>query len=138
MIDTAAAASGAGSAPLAVTAKTAVLNAARPQRAPSGAEGGASGWVRRNAGWMGLFTVLLLCLLAGLLVGHWASQGGSKAPATQTVKIEGLAGLHPAQRFSCGRGGERLVAERLKLHDHEVAHQPVVLHHQNGLAATRQ
>ena len=55
-------------------------------------ESGASGWVRRNAGWMGLFTVLLLCLLGGLLIGHWVSQG-SKVPATQTVKIEGLGGL---------------------------------------------
>lgn len=52
---------------------------------------GASGWLRRNSGMMGLLTVLLLCLLVGLLVGHWVSQ--SNAPSSQTVKIEGLAGL---------------------------------------------
>ncbi|MGO9487904.1 MAG: hypothetical protein ACLQBB_02610 [Solirubrobacteraceae bacterium] len=52
---------------------------------------GASGWLRRNSGLLALMTVLLMCLLVGLLVGHWVSQ--SKAPGTQTVKIEGLAGL---------------------------------------------
>jgi hypothetical protein len=52
---------------------------------------GPSAWLRRNSGLMGLLTVLVLCLLAGLLVGHWVSQ--SKAPANQTIKVEGLAGL---------------------------------------------
>jgi hypothetical protein len=52
---------------------------------------GPEAWLRRNSGLMGLLSVLALCLLAGLLVGHWVSQ--SKAPANQTVKIEGLAGL---------------------------------------------
>jgi hypothetical protein len=58
---------------------------------PVQSQQGASAWLRRNSGLMGLLTVLILCLLAGLLIGHWVSQ--SKAPANQTVKIEGLAGL---------------------------------------------
>jgi hypothetical protein len=52
---------------------------------------GAAGWLRRNAGLLGLLAVLALFLLAGLLVGHWVSE--SKTPANQTVKIEGLGGL---------------------------------------------
>jgi hypothetical protein len=54
-------------------------------------EQGAAGWLRRNTGLIALLAVLVLCLLTGLLVGHWVSQ--SKTPANQTVKIEGLAGL---------------------------------------------
>jgi hypothetical protein len=58
---------------------------------PVQSQQGASAWLRRNSGLMGLLTVLVLCLLAGLLIGHWVSQ--SKAPANQIVKIEGLGGL---------------------------------------------
>jgi hypothetical protein len=61
---------------------------------PVQSQQGASAWLRRNSGLMGLLTVLVLCLLAGLLIGHWVSQ--SKAPANQTIKIEGLAGLGAA------------------------------------------
>jgi hypothetical protein len=60
---------------------------------PVAPQQGASAWLRRNNGLMGLLTVLVLCLLVGLLVGHWVSQGKTAAPGTQTVKIEGLAGL---------------------------------------------
>jgi hypothetical protein len=52
---------------------------------------GAAGWLRRNSGLMGLLTVLLMCLLVGLLVGHWAGQ--DRTPAQQVYKIEGLGGL---------------------------------------------
>ena len=41
-------------------------------------ENGAAGWARRNSGLIGLLAVLVLCLLTGLLVGHWVSQ--SKTP----------------------------------------------------------
>ena len=58
---------------------------------PVQSQGGANAWLRRNSGLLGLLTVLALVLLAGLLVGHWVSQ--SKAPTSQTVKIEGLGGL---------------------------------------------
>jgi hypothetical protein len=54
-------------------------------------EQGAAGWLRRNSGLIGLLAVLVLCLLTGLLVGHWVSQ--SKTPANQTIKVEGLGAL---------------------------------------------
>ncbi len=59
---------------------------------------GLGGWIRRNGPIFGLLSVLLLCLIAGLLLGHWASGGASKGTNTSTVKIEGLAGaaLAPA------------------------------------------
>jgi hypothetical protein len=60
--------------------------------APVYAEHGAGGWLRRNAGLLSLLSVLLLCLIAGLLVGHWATQG-KQSSAPQVVKIEGLGGL---------------------------------------------
>src|ERR1700722_3997863 len=50
---------------------------------------GASGWLRRNTGLMGLLSVLLMCLIAGLLVGHWVTQN-NKTPGPQIVKVEGL------------------------------------------------
>ncbi len=57
---------------------------------------GLGGWVRRNGPIFGLLSVLLLCLIAGLLLGHWASSGGGKT-GTSTVKVEGLSGaLAPA------------------------------------------
>jgi hypothetical protein len=56
---------------------------------------GANGWLRRNSGLLGLLAVLVLCLIAGLLVGHWASQG-AKTPAKQVVEVKGLSGLAAA------------------------------------------
>ncbi len=52
----------------------------------------AGNWLRRNAGWLLLLSVLLLCLIAGLLLGHWATQGKQTAGPT-VVKVEGLGGL---------------------------------------------
>jgi hypothetical protein len=54
-------------------------------------QNGAAGWARRNSGVIALAAVLVLCLLTGLLVGHWVSQ--SKTPANQTIKVEGLGAL---------------------------------------------
>ncbi len=51
---------------------------------------GVSGWLRRNSGVLGLLGVLLLCLIVGLLVGHWVSQGSS-APSKQVVEVKGLS-----------------------------------------------
>jgi hypothetical protein len=51
-------------------------------------EPGASGWLRRYSGLLSLLTVLLACLIAGLLIGHWVTQ--SKAPGQQVIKVEGL------------------------------------------------
>jgi hypothetical protein len=57
---------------------------------------GANGWLRRNSGLLGLLAVLALCLIAGLLIGHWASQGATKVPAKQVVEVKGLSGLSTA------------------------------------------
>lgn len=64
---------------------------------PLGNSRGANGWLRRNSGLLALLAVLVLCLIAGLLVGHWASQGGgTKVPAKQVVEVKGLSGLAAA------------------------------------------
>ncbi len=53
---------------------------------------GAAGWLRRNNAVLTLLAVLALCLIAGLLVGHWAS--GKQAPAAPTtIKVEGLGAV---------------------------------------------
>lgn len=62
---------------------------------PLGEGRGANGWLRRNSGLVSLLAVLVLCLIAGLLVGHWASQG-NKTPAKQVVEVKGLSGLTAA------------------------------------------
>jgi hypothetical protein len=62
---------------------------------PVGEGRGANGWLRRNSGLLGLLAVLVLCLIAGLLVGHWVSQG-EKTPAKQVVEVKGLSGLAAA------------------------------------------
>jgi hypothetical protein len=62
---------------------------------------GLNGWLRRNSGLLSLLAVLVLCLIAGLLVGHWASGGGgSKVPAKQVVEVKGLSGLAAAPAAS--------------------------------------
>lgn len=63
--------------------------------APAGDTRGANAWLRRNTGLLALLGVLVLCLIAGLLVGHWVSQG-NKAPAKQVVEVKGLSGLAAA------------------------------------------
>jgi hypothetical protein len=62
---------------------------------PAGDTRGANAWLRRNTGLLALLGVLVLCLIAGLLVGHWVSQG-NKAPAKQVVEVKGLSGLAAA------------------------------------------
>ncbi len=60
---------------------------------------GAGGWLRRYSGLLSLLSVLVLCLLVGLLVGHWVTQG-NKTTAPQIVKVEGLASLPAAAAAS--------------------------------------
>jgi len=55
---------------------------------------GANAWLRRYSGLLGLLSVLALCLLVGLLVGHWVTQG--KAPAKQVIEVKGLTGAPAA------------------------------------------
>jgi hypothetical protein len=63
---------------------------------PASGQGGANGWLRRHSGLLSLLVLLVLCLIAGLLIGHWAGQGGTKAPAKQVVEVKGLSGLAAA------------------------------------------
>jgi hypothetical protein len=63
---------------------------------PAGGQGGANGWLRRHSGLLSLLVLLVLCLIAGLLIGHWAGQGGTKVPAKQIVEVKGLSGLAAA------------------------------------------
>ncbi len=56
---------------------------------------GASGWLRRYSGLLGLLSVLLMCLIVGLLVGHWVTQGKSSS-GPQVVEIKGLSGVPAA------------------------------------------
>jgi hypothetical protein len=52
---------------------------------------GLSAWLRRHSGLLSLLSVLVLCLIAGLLVGHWASQGKAAPTGPQVIRIEGLS-----------------------------------------------
>jgi hypothetical protein len=61
---------------------------------------GANGWLRRHSGLLGLLTVLLMCLIVGLLVGHWVTQS-NKSNAPQVIKIEGLSAA-PAAAAAAG------------------------------------
>ena len=70
---------------------------------PLGEGRGANGWLRRNSGVVSLLAVLVLCLIAGLLIGHWASQG-NKTPAKQVVEVKGLSGLAAAPAATPGAG----------------------------------
>jgi hypothetical protein len=62
--------------------------------APVAPSQGAGGWLRRNSALLSLLSLLVLCLIAGLLVGHWAS-GGKASNGPQVFKIEGLGALAP-------------------------------------------
>jgi hypothetical protein len=55
---------------------------------PVANEQGLNGWLRRYSGLLSLFAVLAMCLLVGLLVGHWVTQGN--APGKQVVEVRGL------------------------------------------------
>ena len=65
------------------------------ERSPR-AQRGANAWLRDRSGLLSLLAVLVLCLIAGLLIGHWAGQGGTKVPAKQVVEVKGLSGLAAA------------------------------------------
>jgi hypothetical protein len=50
---------------------------------------GINGWLRRYSGLLALMSVLAMCLIVGLLVGHWVSQ--SNGAAKQVVEVKGLS-----------------------------------------------
>jgi hypothetical protein len=54
-----------------------------------GQQQGAAGWLRRYSGLLGLLSVLLMCLIVGLLVGHWVTQGNTTGK--QVVEVKGLS-----------------------------------------------
>lgn len=80
------------------TPAAAFVAAYAPTAEPSA---GAQSWLRRYSGVFGLIAVLLLAIIVGLLVGHWATR--SKAPGTSVYKIEGLPAVAPAAA-SAGAG----------------------------------
>jgi hypothetical protein len=65
---------------------------------------GLGGWLRRNSGLMSLLAVLVLCLIAGLLVGHWVTQNGKAVAGPQTVKVKLEGALAPAGASSTAPG----------------------------------
>jgi hypothetical protein len=83
---------GAGAQPTFELAPARVAYGDRPD--PDGRRG-VNGWLRRNNGLISLLGVLVLCLIVGLLVGHWVSRG-DVAPARQVVEVKGLSGLAAA------------------------------------------
>jgi len=65
-----------------VVSPAGVLPAADPY-----GQSGAIAWLRRNTAIVSLLSLLALCLIAGLLIGHWAS---GHTPSKQVVEIKGL------------------------------------------------
>jgi hypothetical protein len=61
---------------------------------------GPYAWLRRYSGLFGLLSVLLLAIVAGLLIGHWVTQGN--APSRQILKVEGLGAAAATPLASAG------------------------------------
>jgi hypothetical protein len=71
---------------------------------------GLNGRLQANAGLLALTALLLLMLLIGLLVGHWATGSSTApsaaAPAPQVIRVEGTAAAAPAAATTdAGSGG---------------------------------
>ncbi|HEV2924617.1 MAG TPA: zinc ribbon domain-containing protein [Solirubrobacteraceae bacterium] len=64
--------------------------------------------MRRYAPLFGVLSVLLLAMIIGLLVGHWATQGN--APAKQVVEVKGLGGAPLAAAASSAPAAPRPTA----------------------------
>jgi hypothetical protein len=67
---------------------------APPAAPPPAAHGGLEGWLRDHSAVLGLGGLLLVTLLIGLLVGHWATGSApeaTRAPAPQVIRIAGGA-----------------------------------------------
>jgi hypothetical protein len=70
---------------------------------------GLNGRLQANSGLLALATLLLLTLLIGLLVGHWATGSSSApsaaAPAPQVIRVEGGGTAAPAAAAATTGGG---------------------------------
>jgi hypothetical protein len=70
---------------------------------------GLNGRLQANAGLLALAALLLLTLLIGLLLGHWATGSSSvpsaATPAPQVIKVEGTAAPAAAAAPTDGGGG---------------------------------
>jgi hypothetical protein len=76
---------------------------------------GSPAWLRRYTPLFAVASVLLLALIAGLLVGHWVTQGKSTpATATQVIKVEGLsAGTGAASSPAAAKSSPKAEAEEV-------------------------
>jgi hypothetical protein len=70
---------------------------------------GLNGRLQANAGLLALAALLLLTLLIGLLLGHWATGSspapGAAAPAPQVIRVEGTGAAAPAAAVPTTTGG---------------------------------
>jgi hypothetical protein len=70
---------------------------------------GLNGRLQANAGLLSLAALLLLSLLIGLLLGHWATGSSSTpsaaTPAPQVIKVEGTGAAAPAAAATDGGSG---------------------------------
>jgi hypothetical protein len=76
------------------------------------AEPGTNGWLRRYSGLLSLLSVLLLCLMVGLLVGHWVTQGGT--PSRQVVEVKGLSAAPAAAASTAPEGSSSAASPSTK------------------------
>jgi hypothetical protein len=70
---------------------------------------GLNARLQANAGLLALAALLLLTLLIGLLLGHWATGAqrapAAAAPAPQVIRLEGTAGTAAPATTAAGSGG---------------------------------
>lgn len=70
-------------------------------------------WLRRYAPIFAVCSVLLLALVAGLLIGHWATQSkGSSTPSVLNVHVTGTGGLSAATTPSSSEAAKETKAAK--------------------------
>jgi hypothetical protein len=79
---------------------------------------GLTGRLQANAGLLALVALLLLMLLIGLLVGHWAtgtsSAPSAAAPAPQVIRVEGTAAPAAAATTTTGASSSATTPSKAK------------------------
>jgi hypothetical protein len=76
--------------------------------APAGERRGLNARLQANSGALALAGLMLLTLLIGLLLGHWASARApqaASAPAPQVIRLDGAAAATPAAGTPAAGGG---------------------------------